>query len=112
MQNFDFPPRESIEEALKKSKAESKALGKLSDMLLAADLADDDLTENDKIRSRIKLAINRIEEKTDIFLELAGPNAGGDDKELYPMRKEVLDYMRLMSIGIDSFVEERFSIEE
>lgn len=96
------PPLNDREEQRRAHEAQSTAIDFISELLLS----DPTKPESHKIEIRIMLETKKLTDKiTKVFLAFAKP-AETDEKceALYPERKEVFKYIRLVSAGIDTFL--------
>ena len=103
---FDFgvtpPMQDRLSKARAKSEAESAAIDLLMDALLQSDVPEERKIEL-RIARETKALTGKIHKS---FLAFADPKRDeAKTAELFPVRKEVLEYIRLVSAGIDSFLE-------
>lgn len=103
MFDFSHPPlNKSVEERRRQNEAASAAIDMLGEIMLS----DPRMPESSKIEMRIMLASKKLTDKvTNSFLAFAQPERDPEKREaLYPERKEVLEYIQLVSAGIDTFL--------
>lgn len=100
------PPVEDLkkarEQARMKAEAESAVLDMIGGMML-----ESDLPENRKIELRVLLETKKLTDKIKkAFLAFAEPvNDDQKAEALFPVRKEVYEYLQLVSAGFDTFLE-------
>lgn len=103
MFDFSHPPLSNgLEDRRNKNEAMSAAIDILGEIMLS----DPRMPESSKIEMRIMLASKKLTDKiTTSFLAFAQPERDAEKREvLYPERKEVLEYIQLVSAGIDTFL--------
>lgn len=93
----------SAEDLRREHDASSAAI----DMIGAILLSNPNTPESHKVSLRIMLETKRLTDKIQkAFLAFAEPERDPERREaLYPERKEVLEYLQLVSAGIDTFLE-------
>lgn len=96
------PPLNDREEQRRAHEAQSAAIDLIGELLLS----DPTKPESRKIGIRIMLETKKLTDKiTKAFLAFAEPAETAEKCEaLYPERKEVFEYIRLVSAGIDTFL--------
>lgn len=100
------PPVEDLKKAREqdrmKAEAESAVLDMIGGMML-----ESDLPENRKIELRVLFETKKLTDKImKAFLAFAKPvNDDQKAEALFPVRKEVYEYLQLVSAGIDTFLE-------
>lgn len=98
---------DSIKESLGRAGKETKDL--LAD-ILANTILESSLPEENKIEVRIMLAYKQLndllDETSQGFCTPTPPTESGKkfQKEAYPARKEFLEYLQLMNVGLVSFL--------
>ena len=94
--------KKAREQARMKAEAENAVIEFLSSAML-----ESSLPEAHKIELRIMLETKRLTDKiTKAFLAFAEPVRSEERAEaLFPVRKEVYEYLQLVSVGIDTFLE-------
>lgn len=103
---FDSIP-DSIKDSLGRAGKETKNL--LAEILADAILASS-IPEESKIEVRIMLAHKELDDRlgkaAGRFSTPIPPTEAGEkyQKEVYPTRKEFLEYLQLMKVGLDSFL--------
>ena len=76
------------------------------DMLLDCSL-ESDMPEEHKIGLRIMKAVHKLEENVRSFMILfADPTKLPDTPETFEMRKEALDYITLVGVGLDQYLQQ------
>ena len=97
------PLNKSVDDLRRERDASSAAI----DMIGAILLSNPNTPESHKLSLRIMLETKRLTDKiTEAFLPFAEPEKDPERREaLYPERKEVLEYLQLVSAGIDTFLE-------
>lgn len=100
---FDFsrPPR-NMEDVRKQTEVADMMFDVITDMLLS----DPNCPEARKIEVQILSETKKLKIKFETaFLAFAEPAKDAATCEaLLPLRREVLEYIRLMSVGVDSFL--------
>lgn len=103
---FDFtsppPAAGMMQDAQAKHAAASAAIDLIGKMMLQSNLP-----EQKKIELRIMLETKKLTDKiTESFLAFAQPTTDDKTEALYPVRKEVYEYLQYVNVGIDSFLAE------
>ena len=97
------PPLEKMRE---KQEAKHEAHKMFIDMLLDCSL-ESDMPEEHKIGLRIMKAVHKLEENVRSFMILfADPTKLPDTPETFEMRKEALDYITLVGVGLDQYLQQ------
>lgn len=101
MFNFPNPPL-NRDEARKKAEAAGAVFNLITDMLLS----DPSCPEARKIEIQILSETKKLKTKfEDAFLAFAEPVQDMETCEaMLPVRREVLEYIQLMGVGLDSFL--------
>lgn len=98
MQDFDLSTCEGVEEAVKRNPD-------IVYMIAGRQLADENLSEEAKIKIRITLAVMKLRDKINIFWELSDVETDEAEQDaLYNIHKDVLEYLQLINTGLDSFL--------
>lgn len=96
--------RDQEKESLRRTRRNKEFIKFLGDMILE----DDGIPEYRKVELRILNEMNALCDKVqETFAEYGAPEM--DDKaceRMYPARKEALEYLRLVSAGIDLFAQQ------
>lgn len=100
MFEFERMRREAREQA-RKEEVESRAIDMIGESLLCAD----GIPEYRKIELQILMEVKKLNQHIlKVFQEYAVPEMDDERiKEMYPARKEALEYLKLMGAGVDLF---------
>lgn len=92
------PPRKD------KDRIAAEASAMFADML-ADMLLDADMPEDQKIGVRICKQVRKIHTAVDALMERFAEPTPGKDAENYETRKQVLEYLALVEVGLTQFME-------
>lgn len=104
--NTPFGVTPPIEKMREKQEAKHEAHKMFIDMLLDCSL-ESDMPEEHKIGLRIMKSVHKLEENVRSFMILfADPAKLPDTPETFEMRKEALDYITLVGVGLDQYMKQ------
>lgn len=80
-------------------------LGELAKMIAETMLEDPDVPEEIKINVRLMIELKQLEELLQSLVEYSVPEFRKERvKQLYPLRKEVCEYLQLVKMGMREFI--------
>lgn len=100
------PPVDGLKKAREQARMKAEAESAVIEMLCGT-MLESNLPEARKIELRIMLETKKLTDKIKkAFLAFAEPVRDEEKTEaLFPVRKEVYEYLQLVSAGVDTFLE-------